>query len=306
MQKYIENRIKKIDLLMEELCSINHRIDDHIYTLEQFKQSFDLNNSIEFVLSTDKSTYNNSLYLKKLCIKITIKNQSINLYFKEDYTQFLEKNLPLDVLVVLSTIIYNINQQIKIESMQNDVKISHDLFNKINKIYKEIEEKKSTYIENSNFILKNINKFVSENNLLLLQSELDKKFFTLKQYKKTKTIHLMDADIDNYDFIILIPDQEILFKKHNIDITIDNDRNVMIDNDRNVMINIYKEEFIKLNSFIINFLFNDKSDIYFNCFISIHMDYRFKKCSFRLEDFNEQKIEIISQRMKLNDELSNF
>lgn len=298
MQKYIENRIKKIDLLIEELCIINHRIDDHTYTLEQFKQSFDLNNSIEIVLSTDKSKYNNSLYLKKLCIKITIKNQSINLYFKEDYTQFLEKNLPLDVLVVLSTIIYNINQQVKIESIQNDIKLSHDLFNKINKIYKEIELKESRYIENSNFILNNINKFVSENNQTLLSSQLDKKFFKLKQYKKSKMVRFIEFDCNNYDFIILLPSQKELFKKHNIDITIDNDRNLMI--------NIYKEEFIKLNSFIINFLFNNNEDIYFNCFASIGLSNKFQRCSFDLNDFNEQKIEIISQRMKLNNELSNF
>jgi len=299
MSKYIESRQLKILELSKQLSIINDRVDSYISFLENFKPSIKIDKHFVLLNLNDIKTKiykeNEAIFFKKFNINIKIDNQYIEIFFNEDFSSFYDNKLPLHVLTIASSIILQINQEISFDSISKDIKESEILYKNIIKINEEIDLKKSGFIEQSNFVLKNIKEFLSKN-IQTCSKDNTKLFYFMYKCKSIKSFNIQNCSQDKCHFSIIEPEQISLFQKYNIDVFKSDQY------DKKLMLEIYKEEFFKLNPHVQYFLI--PVSFYISKKITDELVHPY--CYFSINDISEYGINIIYEKLKFKQQLNDF
>lgn len=291
MSKYITTRLEKINILSNELKNVCEKIDSYITILKNIKKEHD---KFSIHYTKKKLAYNNSIFYYQDIVL------SYNYLLTINFISFFNyEKLSLDY-----TSKSLITKQISFETLKNELILSFNLYNKIEKLYKEVNLKKSGFTNNSNIIVSHFKKLTKEQYI-----EIDSQYkYLYVKLRKDNSLEAIDVILkntpDSSSFKIKLPIVEEIEK-----IYIEN--NSTNTYDKELYINIFKKEFIRLNKYFFDNFNIDETGIEFyfssnfSTFCSDYYNFNLS-CDLYINYLDKDHIKCLVNKIEINNQISNF
>lgn len=300
MSKYVTKRLEKINQLKEKLNNVNSKIESYITILEKIKKKrniFSIKYSIINDINEDPDIkcFNYNFYL--LFDDYYLYNIDINYKF--------HKNISKKFKNVISII----EQHINLEDFANYIFTANCMYDKIKSLYFEILTY-GQFSKTANTLISNLKKMIKnktiENNEKHFYS-----YFSIQQDNKEEKIYFVYQTYktyqygNNYLYKVKLPLIEDIDKIYI-------ERNTNSKYNVNLYITIFKELLLSLNKEFFNFLNVNEHSINFEFDLdskisNFNIDYtKINTYSIYIEPLNQNKINIILDKLKFQKELSNF
>lgn len=306
MSKYIESRKQKIKELSEQLNVVNARIDSYSLYLKNIlgnSQIYKLNQSKLNDIKEDSSiahkSFNISFYV----------NSTYNCFFFSKIKFFFNSDdISFYILSRLNSIIEKMNQAFDLKVIENDMNKSESLYSEIKTLYFDIHKKSSDFTHHSNILLQKLNTFNAE---FVISEEYSKNqlvFLKLIKNNRLENISFSQKNKEsNATFTIILPTLEHVFNIYKIKSNNNSFLKIFFEQ-------LFKEEVFKINSLLFNAFNITSKDFYFQIKFNHpnidHCNFKYFAPEFEvnmnLDYFCKTKIELLSQKFQLDNELNNF
>ncbi len=308
MTKYIENRIKKIKELSEQLNIVNQRIDSYALRLKIILSNY--SNVYQLIYNNfNNIKEDSSLFYKKIAISFYHNYKHNSFCFEKKEFDFESKNLSFGIVSTLDHCIELMDQEFGLTTISKDIIESESIYFQIKTLYFEIHKKSSDFkIYADSFLLqiKTFNK----------SFQINEKFLT---HKKSSFLPRRDNKLEKMTFSNSIEDKNLCLNF--ISPKLENVFNIYNNNHKRVQIFdkqqfyfYFKTEFFNINHEILSFFDIQFTDIQINvtfanqyvCNLNFHLYKENFDYNIYIKDFSKYKLKILHEKFQSIKQLENF